>query len=125
MKRAYIAAVFLLLCVSLCIFEQYTVNETYKEATACIDQAIEEVEKEDYGSAEKTCQNLNKYWQSKLPFLTAMIEHGSLDETGITIGALEDMAKNKSDGLEDELITAKNQIKAIKENQKVSFGNIF
>lgn len=125
MKRAYIAAVFLLLSISLCVFEQHTVNETYHEATACIDKAIEEVEKEDYKAAEKTCKTLNSYWQEKLPFLTAMIEHGTLDETGITIGALEDMAKNESDSLEDELITAKNQIKAIKENQKVSFGNIF
>lgn len=125
MKRAYIAVLFLLVSISLCVFEQYTVNTTYKEATEYIDKALEYAEKEDYASAEQTCKELNNYWISKSPYLTAMIDHGPLDETGITIGALEDMAKNKSDGLEDELITAKNQIKSIRENQKVSFGNVF
>lgn len=57
--------------------------------------------------------------------MTAMIDHGSLDDASVTINNLEDLAENKSDSLEDELVTAKNQIKSIYENQRITFGNIF
>ncbi|MGN1201838.1 MAG: DUF4363 family protein [Eubacterium sp.] len=125
MKRLYVAFCFLAIAVSLCIFEQYTVNTSYKEATAFINTAIEEVEKEDYDSAKETCKKLSDYWGEKQKYMAAMIDHGSLDDANLTINSLEELADSKSDSLEDELITAKNQIKSMYENQKITFGNVF
>ncbi len=125
MKRLYVAILFLAVAVSLCIFEQYTVSSAYKETTAYLNTAIEEVEKEDYESAKMTCKSLKAYWSQKQKYMAAMIDHGSLDDTSITILALDELAESESDSLEDELITAKNQIKSIYENQKITFGNVF
>ncbi len=125
MKRIYIAVLFLCISIGLCIFEQYTVKTAYETTTDYINTAIEQADKNDYESAEKTCEQLKKYWDKKYPYMTAMIEHGMLDETGITINSLENLAQNKSEDLQEELITAKNQIKSIRDNQKISFGNIF
>lgn len=125
MKRLYVAFCFLAVAISLCAFEQYTVHSAYRETTEYINTAIEQVDKEDFEKAKGTCKNLNAYWDKKQKYMTAMIDHGSLDDASVTINNLEDLAENKSDNLEDELVTAKNQIKAIYENQRITFGNIF
>lgn len=125
MKRVFIAIFFLILSVSLCVFEQYMVATTYKQATSYIDSAISDIQNNDYASAESTCKELDYYWHKRLPVMTAMIEHGPLDEAGITIGALTDMFETRSDSIEDELIEVKNQIKSIRDNQRITFGNVF
>ena len=125
MKRLYVALCFLAIAISLCIFEQYTVNKTYIDTTEYINMAIAAVEKEDYDTAKNACKKLNDYWGEKQKYMTAMIDHGSLDDASITINNLEDMAESKSESLAEELITAKNQIKSIYENQRITFGNVF
>ncbi len=125
MKRLYIAAAFLLLSVGLCIFEQYTVTTSYENATQIIDTAIEEVRNGDYEKAQESCHNLQEYWSERQRYMAPIIEHGALDDASSTISALEYLAESESDSLSDELITAKNQVKAIYENQKITFGNVF
>lgn len=125
MKRLYIAIIFLAISVSLCIFEQYTVQETYKTATRYINNAIEAVDNNDYKKAEDDCKKLNDFWDEKQKYMTAMIDHGYLDDANLTISSLEELAKNKNESLEQELINAKNHIKSIYQNQKITFGNVF
>lgn len=125
MKRLYAAILFLAIALSLCVFEQCTVKSAYKEASGYINTAIEGLEKNDYSTVKEACKSLNDFWGEKQKYMTAMIDHGSLDEASVTIGSLEDLAENESDSLEDELITAKNQLKSIYDNQKITFGNIF
>ncbi len=125
MKRLYAAITFLIIAISLCVFEQYTVEKTYNDTTEMINNAIEFNERNDYESTVRECERLAEYWNGKYPCLTAMIDHGSLDDAAITIASLKDLARNKSDELETELINAKSQIKSIRDNQKITFGNIF
>lgn len=125
LKRLYIALIFMVISISLCIFEQYTINSTYKVANQYINTAISQLDKNDYNAAKASCKQLNDYWGEKQKYMTAMIDHGSLDEASITISNLEDLADSESDDLGSELITAKNQIKSIYENQKITFGNVF
>lgn len=125
MKKLYIAIAFLAIALSLCIFEQYTVHSAYHQTTQYIDSAIKSLDKNDYKTVEKECEKLSKYWNKKYPIMTAMIEHGPLDDASVTINSLNDLAKNKSDELETQLITAKNQMKNIHDNQCITFGNIF
>lgn len=125
MKRVYLAFALLAVCIGLCAFEQYTVETTYREATDMINQAVEYTDSGDFASAERVCAQLSDYWQEKYSTLSAMIDHGMLDEAGTTIYALEDCAREESDDLHSELITAKGQLKAVRENQKITPGNIF
>lgn len=125
MKRLFVAFSFLAIAIALCVFEQYTVESAYQETNKMIDNAIEYVKEEDYEKTAQECRKLDEYWNGKYPYLTAMIEHGSLDDARMTISSLEDLAENESDELESELITAKNQIKTIRDNQKITFGNVF
>lgn len=125
MKKLYIAIAFLIIALGLCFFEQYTVQSAYHQTTEYIDNAMEGLEKNDYKAVEKSCDMLSKYWNKKYPIMTAMIDHGPLDDASVTINSLNDLAKNKSDELETQLITAKNQMKNIHDNQCITFGNIF
>ena len=125
MKKLYIAIAFLIIALGLCVFEQYTVQSAYHQTTEYIDNAMEGLEKNDYKAVEKSCNMLSKYWNKKYPIMTAMIDHGPLDDASVTINSLNDLAKNKSDELETQLITAKNQMKNIHDNQCITFGNIF
>lgn len=125
MKRTIIAVLFLTISISLCIFEQYTIKDAYKTVTEYTDRAIAYTNTDDYKNAEKICKTLNDYWDKKYPYLSAMIDHAPLDEAGLTISSLEDMAKNEDDDLHSTLITAKNQIETIYHNQRITLGNIF
>ena len=125
MKKLYIAIAFLIIALEVCVFEQDTVQSAYHQTTEYIDNAMEGLEKNDYKAVEKNCDMLSKYWNKKYPIMTAMIDHGPLDDASVTINSLNDLAKNKSDELETQLITAKNQMKNIHDNQCITFGNIF
>ncbi|MCM1114205.1 MAG: DUF4363 family protein [Clostridium sp.] len=125
MKKLYIAIVFLAVAIGLCVFEQYTVERTYEQATEYIDSALKGLDDKDYEQVQDKCRQLSDYWEEQYPFMTAMIDHGSLDDTSVTINSLNDYAQSKSDELESQLVTVKNQIKSIRDNQKVTFGNVF
>lgn len=125
MKRLYLALGFLAIAVSLCIFEQYTVSTVYREATAYIAAAEEKAGNGDYEGAKAVCAELKAYWDKKEKYMAAMIDHGMLDDAGVTVNSLEALADSESDSLSDELITAENQIRAIYENQRITFGNVF
>lgn len=125
MKRIYISLCFLAIAISLCVFEQYTVNAVYKQTNIYINTAIDEAEKQNYQDVKKACDELNEYWEKKQKYMAAMIDHGPLDDASVTIGNLSELAENKSEKLEYELITAKNQIKGIYSSQKITFANVF
>lgn len=90
-----------------------------------IDSAISQLDGGDYASAAQSCRELAEYWDKKYPIMSAMIDHGALEDADMTVGSLYDLAVKKSDNLEDELITAKNQMKSIRDGQRVTFGNVF
>lgn len=125
MKRVCIAVGFLLVAVGLCVFEQLTVESVYRECCSYIEAAHSAVKHGDFKSAGDLCKKLDDYWKGKYHQLSAMIEHGPLDDTATTISSLTSLAKSESDELERELIIAENQIKSIRNNQKITFGNIF
>lgn len=125
MKKIYVAAALLAVCISLCIFEQYTVESTYKTAVQYIDCAIEYADRQDYKNAEKVCAELNRFWEKKYNILKSLIDHSALDEASVTISSLEAAAEDEDDELKSQLVSAKNQIRIIRDNQRVTFGNIF
>ncbi|MCM1285057.1 MAG: DUF4363 family protein [Acetobacter sp.] len=125
MKRIYAAISFLIIAISLCTTEQVIVSKMYESSSEIISQAVTAIKKDDYKQTERLCSDLNKLWQKNYPLMSAMVDHGSLEDASLSISSLEDLAEQKSDSLEDSLIELKNQIKAMKKGQEISFGNIF
>lgn len=125
MKRLYIAIIFILIALSLCITEQITIKNVYVKSSKYIDSAISSLEEDDYDSTLDNCKKLKDYWDGVYPFLTAMTEHTALDEMTLTVNSLQKLDESESDDMKNELYSTKNQLKLIYDTQKITFGNIF
>lgn len=125
MKRLYAAGLFLLICVGLCSYEQMLIEDVYKTTTSLINTAIEYADKEDFAAAEDVCGVLKSYWNKKYPYITSMSDHGTADDAGVLIASLEDTAKNDTESLHSQLVETKAEIKLLRDNAKITFGNIF
>ncbi len=125
MKRVYAAAVILIISVLLCVGEQRLVEKIYTGSTEIIRQAIEASDSKDYKKAQELCAELDSFWQNNHPLMSAMIDHGSWEDASLGIKTVYDLAVNESDGLTDALTELKNQVEAMRESQKITFGNIF
>ncbi|MGN0533826.1 MAG: DUF4363 family protein [Eubacterium sp.] len=125
MKRVYAATAILIISVLLCVGEQRLVEKIYTGSTEIIQQAIEASDSKDYKMAQELCAELDGFWQNNHPLMSAMIDHGSWEDASLGIKTVYDLAVNESDGLTDALTELKNQVEAMRENQKITFGNIF
>lgn len=125
MKRVYAAAAILIISVLLCVGEQRLVEKIYTGSTEIIRQAIEASDSKDYKKAQELCAELDSFWQNNHPLMSAMIDHGSWEDASLGIKTVYDLAVNESDGLTDALTELKNQVEAMRESQKITFGNIF
>lgn len=125
MKRVYAAAAILIISVLLCVGEQRLVEKIYTGSTEIIRQAIEASDSKDYKKAQELCAELDSFWQNNHPLMSAMIDHGSWEDASLGIKTVYDLAVNESDGLTDALTELKNQMEAMRESQKITFGNIF
>ena len=125
MKKIYIAVVFLIICTGVCVFEQVTINNVYTKTSEIINTALELNERKKFEEAKEECIKLRTVWQSKYPYLSAMIDHAQLDSANLAIKATKDIRKDDEDELSEKLIDAKNEIQILKENQSITLGNIF
>lgn len=125
MKKIYIAVVFLIICTCVCVFEQVTINNVYAKTSEIINTALELNEEKKFEEAKEECKKLRTVWQSKYPYLSAMIDHAQLDSANLAIKATKDIKKDDEDELSEKLIDAKNEIQILKENQSITLGNIF
>ncbi len=125
MKKIYIAVVFLIICTGVCVFEQMTINNVYTKTSEIINTALELNEEKKFEEAKEECKKLRTVWQSKYPYLSAMIDHAQLDSANLAIKATKDIKKDDEDELSEKLIDAKNEIQILKENQSITLGNIF
>lgn len=126
MKRLWFAFVFLLIAIGLCTFEQYSVRNTYNTLSKLTASLEESAEKEDYKACEETSKKIEKIWMKQYPYMSAMIEHTSLDDAKITIFSLSGLAKEEE---KEELLSkigeTKYMLEAIYKSQLPTFGNIF
>lgn len=125
MRKLYIAILFLIISIGLCAYEQITLIGIYDKTTTTIDEILDSVNNDDYNSAQNACDELIDYWNKKYLFMTSTIDHGQIDNLSVNINSLDEYAKNNSDELVDQLITVKNEMSNLYNNQKLSLGNIF
>ena len=125
MKRLYVAIAFIAFAICICITEQCTVKSVYTKTNAYIDSAISAIENNDFDNTQKNCRELKIYWDKMYPFLSSMIDHGTLDDAKLTINSLQKIEEKDTDELRTGLYSTKNQIDLIYNNQKLTLGNVF
>lgn len=125
MNRLWFAFAFILLAVSLCTYEQYTVKTTFENLDTILDSMDAAAQREDFEEVEKKGKQLENLWTCKYPHLSAVTEHTALRDAGVTLSSIQDLAKEESDDLSTTIHQAKTELSGIYDESKVTLGNIF
>ncbi len=100
-----------------------------KEIYSLSDSILNVIDAVEYGSqSELTAANeaLRKQWSKSGKILHALLPHGEMDEAEQNITALREVLEHCDDEeVIKRCIDALNQIKNLKESEKLSFENIF
>ena len=126
MKRIWIAAAFILIVISLCVFSMAVVKSTYISVTQSLNAAEAQLEKNDFKSLEKTTASLEKLWSRRYRALSLFIEHGELDELSVTLNTLARYSSlADEEQTREKIIESRSKINAFYNSQKLTPGNIF
>lgn len=125
MKRLYFAIGLLAISLVLCITEQKLVTKIHYTSTEIISQALTALDEDNQPEIKSSCKKLNDFWQENYNFMSAMIDHNCFDDASMNIKKVQYMAENDDEELESTLLELKSQIDEIKEDEKITLGNIF
>lgn len=125
MNRIWFAAIFLAITIGVCSYEQITIRNTFEDLTEILDVMSQDAEKEDYRAVEAKSRDMEKIWDKKYPVLSALNDHSTLNDTGVTLHSIRDLAKDENEDVKATVDEAKNQLQVIYDANKISFGNVF
>lgn len=121
MKRLWFSAVFILVAISLCVFEQFYVYGKCDAIIGHIDSAISE---NDLQAKKEKCEAIEKEWESFDRMATYITDHSILHSAEISIGTLKDLNNLNSEDTNEALIEAKSEIEQVYDHSKINFSNI-
>lgn len=121
-KRLIIALVVLVVIISLGIFEQILIKETFSEFSARLERfIIEEDEEYDYDAIVET----QKWWEKKAKSLELFLPHTQIIEITITYGELVGaVGAEDHDSAQALLNRIQSTAKSFSNNYRVRIGNI-
>lgn len=121
-KRLIIALVVLVVIISLGIFEQILIKETFSEFSARLERfIIEEDEEYDYEAIVET----QKWWEKKAKSLELFLPHTQIIEITITYGELVGaVGAEDHDSAQALLNRIQSTAKSFSNNYRVRIGNI-
>ncbi len=121
-KRLIIALVVLVVIISLGIFEQILIKETFSEFSARLERfIIEEDEEYDYDAIVET----QKWWEKKAKSLELFLPHAQIIEITITYGELVGaVGAEDHDSAQALLNRIQSTAKSFSNNYRVRIGNI-
>ncbi len=126
MKRLIAAIVILVFTFSLTAITRKAFR---KEIYSLSDSILNVIDAVEYGSQSELAsanEALQKQWSKSEKILHSLLPHGEMDDAEQNITALREVLEHCDD---EEVITrcidALNQIKNLKESEKLSFENIF
>lgn len=122
MKRIWFSAVFILIALSVCAYEQITVNAAYEDITNTIDLALES---NDENEKIKYCTEVSDKWDKFFKKVTLVTDHSIVQSADVSMGTLERLANQKDDSVDEVLIEAKSELDQIYDTSKITFSNIF
>ena len=125
MKRIYIATAFLLLTISLAIFEAYYVSKQTETFVFKIEEIDNSMKENNLKKAYSDLSILEKEWEDKLWTFEIMLNNDSTDAISENLAALSVYTKegnNEKYFSSSEII--KKQLTSLKDSELLSFENI-
>ncbi len=114
MKRIWFAAIFMIMCAASCVGEQIYLDNTYGEICKITQAASENPSK---SSVEK----IKRFWNRNDSIYYVIWDHSAVNDLALEINALD----SNSDEIKKDLADIKNAGKALYDNERLSFDNIF
>ena len=125
MKRIYIATAFLLLTISLAIFESYYICKQTETFVFKIEEIDNSMKENNLKKAYSDLSILEKEWEDKLWTFEIMLNNDSTDAISENLAALSVYTKegnNEKYFSSSEII--KKQLTSLKDSELLSFENI-
>ena len=114
MKRIWFAVIFMLLCAASCAGEQIYLTDTYGEICE-ITQAVSKK------PSKKGVEEIKRFWNKNDSIYYIIWDHSAVNDLALAINALD----SDSDEIKKDLADIKNAGKALYDNERLSFDNIF
>lgn len=125
MKRIYIATAFLLLTISLAIFESYYICKQTETFVFKIEEIDNSMKENNFKKAYSNLSILEKEWEDKLWTFEIMLNNDSTDAISENLAALSVYTK---EGNNEEYFSSseiiKKQLTSLKDSELLSFENI-
>ena len=125
MKRIYIATAFLLLTISLAIFESYYICKQTETFVFKIEEIDNSMKENNLKKAYSDLSILEKEWEDKLWTFEIMLNNDSTDAISENLAALSVYTK---EGNNEEYFSSseiiKKQLTSLKDSELLSFENI-
>lgn len=121
MKRLWFSAIFILLALSICVFEQAAVYKSCDELLPQIDAAIEET---DLDKKAEKCAQIEETWEDFDKKATYITDHSVLKDAEISISALNELNGADEDKINEALIDVKSEVEQLCSRSKINLSNI-
>lgn len=121
MKRLWFSAIFILLALSICVFEQAAVYKSCNELLPQIDAAIEET---DLEKKTDKCSQIEKTWEDFDRKATYITDHSVLKDAETSISALNELNGADKERINEALIEVKSEVEQLYSRSKINLSNI-
>lgn len=125
MKRFIVSGVILLIIVSVSIIGLYYINENYERITSAIEAGEESVRQKDFDAAQGHIKRAEDIYVKAEKYLSAFVNHSTLDEIGVSIAAITPFAKGEEEEFLSHCEAAKTALKHLKNDMAISVRNLF
>lgn len=121
MKRLWFSAIFILLALSICVFEQAAVYKSCNELLPQIDAAIEET---DINLKSEKCSQIEKTWQDFDKKAAYITDHSVLRDAEISVSALSEVKGSDEEKINEALIDVKSEVEQLCSRSEINLSNI-
>lgn len=125
MKRIYIALAFLIIAVTVGIFEMFYVTNKIDELNEKIISADNLVKSENYEGAKDVLASAESKWQKNLSIFDILLIHDYVDEISVNLSSMRSyVATQSNENYLAESEGIKKQLTSIKDSELVQIENI-
>lgn len=125
MKRLIISVVLLTVVITVSIVGLLYINSNYEKICDLISKGEESVVSGDTIKAGEYIKEAEKRYAAAEKWLSAFVNHSTLDEIGVSIAAIEPFAKGEEAEFLSHCAEAKTALKHLKNDMAISFRNLF
>lgn len=125
MKRSWIGFLLIILAIGICITEHILTKNMSENISSSLSQILDSASSEDLETATNLNKSLEKDWSYYQKPMSIFISHDILDDINKTLSEIEIQIENEEFyDVSVNVSLAKSQIESIKENEKLSIGNV-